>query len=205
MSNRSQNGTVDVLSGLRLPPIYVWVECEREEINEGLTRPLRIKVLVNPSRAEIVSLAQQVETVINASADRLRKRLEAAEKARSAGKPVPSIYDAEADRQDDYALAEIIAHRIVDWNLQALNENDEIVDVPPPAEAGGIVMELLNTRQRQWILQIVQMAHLGGETRSKLSRRPVTTESTEAGRTPSGPQIVSTPTGDQPQSHRKSS
>lgn len=205
MPRKSQNGTVDVLAGLRLPPVYEWVKCERDEINEGLTQPLHIQVLVNPSRAEIVSLAQQVEAVLNASADRLRKRMEAAEKARSAGKQVPSIYDADADRQDDLALAEIIAPRIVGWNLQALNEQDEIVDVPPPAEAGGVVMELLNTRQRQWVLRIVQMAHMGGDTRSKLSKRPATTESTEAEKTPSGPQIVPTPTGDDPRTHQKSS
>ena len=186
------------LSAYRLPPVHEWVTCELDDVNEGLPEPLKIRVLVNPDRLQILALNQQITDHFAAVRARVEKQVKAA-------KGKAPVIDPEQERADDVRLWDIIAHRIVGWNLQALNEAGELVDVPPPAEAGGIVMELLGTHGNQWVLRIVQSAHLGGETRSKLSRRPAATASTEAAKTPSGPQIVSTPTTATSPSRRKSS
>ena len=187
------------LSAYRLPPVHERVTCELPDVNEGLPEPLKIKVRVNPDRLEIMALSQQVSDHFERVGKRTQKQLDAAKKS---GKPVK--IDPEQERADDIALWDIIAHRVVEWNLQAYR-GDELVDVPPPAEVGGAVIELLTTRGKTWLLQIVQSAHMGGDTRSKLSRRPAATASTEAARTPSGPQIVDIPSGETRPSHQKSS
>jgi hypothetical protein len=112
--------------------------------------------------------------------------------------------DLDAVEDVDLALMEIIAPLVVAWNLIAENVNGERVSVWPPAEAPSALM-LLNPRQRGWVLRIVQSAHLGGDTRSKLSRPRAATAAIEAVKTPSGPQVVSTPTGATPQSPQTSS
>lgn len=188
------------LSAYRLPPVHEWVTCELDEVNEGLPEPLKIKVRVNPDRLEIMAMSQQITEHAEKVQARVHKQMERAKKA---GKSVQ--IDPAQERADDIALFDIIAPRIVEWNLKAYDASGEIVDVPPPAEVGGAPIELLTPRGRQWVLRIVQSAHLGGDTRSKLSRRPDRTASTEAARTPSGPQIVDTPTTDSRPSHRKSS
>jgi hypothetical protein len=50
------------LTGFRLPPVYEWVECERDDINEGLPEPLKIQVLVNPPRAEIIAMSRALRS-----------------------------------------------------------------------------------------------------------------------------------------------
>jgi hypothetical protein len=182
------------LTGFRLPPVYEWVACERDDINEGLPEPLKIQVLVNPPRAEIIAMSRALDAVFQ----RARARMEA---AKEEGGPV---FDAEADEADDREVMALIAPRIVAWNVKAENAEGEIVDVWPPAEAPEAPL-LLNARQRGWLLSIVQAAHLGGDTRGKLSRPRAATDATAAARTPSGPQIVDIPNGENPPPRRKSS
>lgn len=177
MSKTSQNGTVDVLSGLRLPPIYEWVECELEDVNEGLVeRPFKVKVLINAPRAEVIALSKSIAAVLDKG-------------------------EAARDRE----LFDLVAPRITDWNVMAENQTGELVKLPPPAEAGGAAIEFLPLQTQSWLLRIVRNAHLGGETRSKLSRRPAAMASTSDERQPSGPQVVSTPTGDSHPDRRKNS
>lgn len=183
------------LTGFRLPPVYEWVECERDEVNEGLTRPLRIKVLVNPSRPDIFAMSQAIQDHFAA----VRERHTSTDDA----EPVP--FDPEQDLRDDRALIDIIAPRIVAWNVEALNGAGEVVDLPPPAEIGGIVADLLTNQQRLWLISIVTSAHHGGQARSKLSARPAATASTEGEKTPSGPQIADIPTGESRPNRRKNS
>lgn len=185
---KSPNGTVHDLSGFRLPPVYEPVVCERDDVNEGLTRPLEITVLVNPPRAEILAMSRAYADI----QERNRAAMQDAD------------YAATKDAFDLEAF-DLIAPRITAWNVEALNGADEIVPLPPPAEAGGAVITLLPQPAQTWLLSIVPLAHLGGETRSKLSRRPAPTAAIEAVKTPSGPQIVDTPTGETPRSRRKSS
>lgn len=180
-TRKSQNGQVDQLAGFRMPPVYEWVACERDDVNEGLTQPLEVRVLVNPPRADIIAMTQAF------------KALE--EQAKTGDG------DTDIDRQG----FDLIADRIVAWNVEALNADDEIVPLPPPAEAGGAVLELLPLRAQTYLLTLVRMAHLGGDTRSKLSKRPAATASTEDAKTPSGPQIVDIPTTATHQNPRKSS
>lgn len=187
-----QNGKVPDFSQFRLPPVYEWVECEKPEVNEGLTKPLRIKVLVNPRRSEVVSLAQQV----NAIFDRARKKADSSK---------DESFDADGDTRADVELFDLIGPRIVDWNVEALNGDGEVVTLPAPAEAGGVVVELLNVRQKTWILTIVQSAHLGGDTRSKLAGRPAATARGGGEKTPSGKPATSTPSGASRPKRRKRS
>ena len=194
MPRKSTTQPTDPLAGLRLPPVHEWVRCELDDVNEGLVEPLEIRVLVNPPRADILAMSMAVDAVFT----RARERIEAAQKNGETGID-PDVMDA-----DDRELMEIIAPRIVAWNVIAENAEGERVNVWPPAEAPSALM-LLNPRQRGWVLRIVQSAHLGGDTRSKLSRRPAATASTEDAKTPSGPQIVDIPTGETPRSRRKSS
>jgi hypothetical protein len=182
------------LTGFRLPPVYEWVTCERDEINEGLVEPLKIQVLVNPPRAEILALAQSIEAVFAASRERMAA-------AKEANEPV---FDPAADEESDRQLMALIAPRIVGWNVRAENTDGKLVDVWPPAEAPAAPL-LLNARQRGWLLSIVQAAHLGGDTRGKLSRPRAAMDATAAERTPSGPQVVDIPTGESRPSPRKSS
>lgn len=213
----SKRSTTPDFSTFRLPPVYETVVCERPEINEGLTRPLEITVLVNPARGEIVAMSQQLEAVYARVRARVKAAEEAAARAKEEGTEVPPATDPEAERAEDLALFDVIAHRITGWSVQALNGEGELVDVPAPGQKGGNahfpmgedaipgggVMELLNQRQKLWILRLVQSAHLGGETRGKLSRRPEATASTGAARTPSGPQVVDIPTTATHQAPRK--
>lgn len=190
----STNGQVHDLSGFRLPPVYEWVECELPDVNEGLTRPLKIEVLVNPARAEVIALTHAIDDVLRRSRERQQTLVDAATAAREAGEPVPPVSDPAADEAEDRELAHLIAPRIRAWNVQAENGDGELVDLWPPAEAPDVLL-LLGVRQRRWVWQLVQAAHLGGETRSKLSRPREVTASGAAEKTPSGPQIVDTPTG----------
>ena len=184
--------TSDPLAGLRLPPVYEWVDCELPEVNEGLVEPLKIKVLVNPMRAEVLSLGMEIDAIFA----RARERVQNAE--------TPAAINLDAIEQDDREAMDLIAPRIVDWNLIAENEQGERVTVWAPAKAPGALM-LLNPRQRGWVLRIVQSAHLGSDARSKLSRPREVTASGEGAKTPSGPQIVDIPSGETRPRRRKSS
>jgi hypothetical protein len=187
------------ISAYRLPPVYEWVECEKDEINEGLTKPLRIRVLVNPTKAEVVSLGQQVSALFQQSADLIKTAIE----ARKAAKDAPTEDDiaetvaampGDEGQKADTELFALVAPRVVQWNVKAERTDGETVDLPPPADTNGTSMQVLNVRQQLWIVGIVQNAHHGGETRSKLSRRPEATAAGEDAKTPSGPQVGPTPT-----------
>jgi hypothetical protein len=51
------------MAGLRLPPIHEWVLCELDDVNEGLVEPLKIKVLINAPRADIIAMSMAVDAV----------------------------------------------------------------------------------------------------------------------------------------------
>lgn len=193
------------LTGYRLPPVYERVVCERDDVNEGLTRPLEITVLVNPSRVEIFALSRQITEHFAAVGARYERRRAERERAVAAGEEPPPVFDRDQDLADERALIDIIAPRVTAWNVEALNGDGAKVDLPPPAELGGIVADLLSNAQRRWLIDIVTSAHHGGDARSKLSRRPAATASTEGAKTPSGPQIVDIPTGESRPDRRKSS
>ena len=170
MSKTSQNGTVDVLSGLRLPPIHEWVTCELDDVNEAfIEQPLKIRVLINPTKGEVLALEQAIGALVK------------------------------ADDASDGDLFDLIAPRVIAWNVVALNDAGEQVPLPPPGGTdgvGGQVFEVLPPKAQTWMLRIARNAHLGGETRSKLSTRPVATDGGKAEKTPSGPRVVSTPSGE---------
>lgn len=196
-TRKSPNGTPDSLTGFRLPPVYEWTECEKPDVNEGLpVEALRVRVLVNPTRAEIIAQSQAFTEL----QERIQQAVKAATEAVKDGKNA-----AAADRHDyDREMFDLIAPRITEWNMVALNDADEVVPLPPPAEAGGAVIALLPQAAQSYLIQLVSMAHHGGEMRSKLSRRPETMASTEVAKTPSGPQVVDIPTGESRQSRRTS-
>ena len=62
---------------------------------------------------------------------------------------------------------EVIHPYVIAWNLMAEDASTgEIVDVPPPAEAGPDIAKMLEPQISYWLITQVRTAHLGGVTKN---------------------------------------
>lgn len=67
----------------------------------------------------------------------------------------------------------LVAPYIIDWNAEALNlETGEYEPAPPPAEAGGEIMRVLDRAESYWAIQKVRNGYLGGDLQKKESPTP---------------------------------
>ena len=172
MPRTTPNGHAAVdLAVFRIPPKYEWLEFDREEANEGLFTPLRARVRVNPTYAEV-----QEETA-------LFRALGEAELAAREHAGEAKYAQREAAARANYLT--YLAPWVAEWNVQAERQDTgELAGVPAPADVGPGAFELLPSRTLTWLCLTIRGAYLGGELRSKLSRRPAPTASTSDSATP---------------------
>lgn len=80
---------------------------------------------------------------------------------------------------------EVIHPYVIAWNLMAEDASTgEIVEVPPPAEAGPDVAKMLDAQMSLWLIAQVRMAHLGGIDRNEKVGGDRKNGSTPSGSTP---------------------
>jgi hypothetical protein len=60
------------------------------------------------------------------------------------------------------AYREELANRVTEWNYQTENSDDEVVDVPAPADSdeGYLAFDLLPSNVASWLTHEIQTAHI---------------------------------------------